>query len=89
MPWRAVVSLSLVLLFAGCGTDPEDLADRATRIFQECLERNGVVATELRVTVSDDRLVEAVAAQIVEGQSLYEPAVRLACIEEVETNLTQ
>ena len=72
-----------ILVLAACGLAPD--AASATTTFVECLERNGITAEDVSVTLADDGSVEGIEAVIVdEGDVAYEPAVRLACIEEVE-----
>lgn len=59
-------------------------SDTATAIFRDCLERNGVVAEEVTVTMNADS-IESISLQVVsEGEVPYEPNVRLACSEEIE-----
>jgi hypothetical protein len=57
-----------------------DLAD-PTSIFVDCLERNGVVAQDVEVTLDADSSVASIGARQ-EGDVAYEPSVRLACTEE-------
>lgn len=73
----AAVALGL----AGCqGLD----SDAASVRFADCLERNGVQAEDVVVTMRAGS-VEGVSLVIVsEGDVAYEPTVRLLCTEEVE-----
>lgn len=80
---RLVAGAAAILILAACELAPD--AASATTTFVECLERNGVVAEDVRVTLADDGSVEGIEARILEEADVaYEPAVRLACIEEVE-----
>ena len=80
---RIVTGAAAILILAACELAPD--ASSATTTFVECLERNEIVAEDVNVTLADDGSVEGVEAVIVdEGEAAYEPAVRLACIEEVE-----
>jgi hypothetical protein len=75
-----------LLILAACELAPD--AERATTRFVECLERNGVVAEDVSVTLAGDGTIEGISAVIVEeGDVPYEPTVRLACTEEVENAL--
>lgn len=80
----ALVCLSLVL--ASCSDVPD--SQRATEIFADCLQRNGVEVQDLDVTLNADSSVGSISATIVsEGDVPYEPTIRLACTEEVELDL--
>ena len=80
---RLSTGVAAILVLAACELAPD--AASATTTFLECLERNGIVAEDVSVTLADDGSVEGIEAVIVdEGDVAYEPAVRLACIEEVE-----
>ena len=75
-----------LLLLASCSSDPDP--QRATEIFADCLERNGVEVQDLEVTLNADGSVGSISATIVsESDVPYEPTVRLSCTEEVELNL--
>jgi hypothetical protein len=77
-----VVVLVLAVVLVAC-THPDD--GRASDVFAECLRRNDVVAEGVEVTLNSDGSVAEVSATIIsEGGVTYEPAVRLACTEEVE-----
>lgn len=73
----AVTAVSL----AGCqGLD----SDEASGIFADCLERNGVEAQDVEVTMNAGS-VDGISLVILgEGDVAYEPTVRLLCTEEVE-----
>jgi hypothetical protein len=59
--------------------------EEATARFVDCLERNGIEADGVSVTLDADGGVATIEAQIVsEGDVAYEPAIRLACTAEVE-----
>ena len=58
--------------------------DEASVIFAECLERNGVVAEDVVVTMDRGSVGEISLVILSEGDVAYEPALRLACIEELE-----
>ena len=74
------------LLFASCSSAPD--SRRATEVFAECLERNGVEVRDLEVTLDADGLVGSISATIIsEGDVSYEPTIRLACTEEVELDV--
>lgn len=74
------------LVLASCSDVPD--SGRATEIFADCLERNGVEVQELEVTLKADGSVGNISATIVsEGDVPYEPTIRMACTEEVELNL--
>ncbi|HXV71421.1 MAG TPA: hypothetical protein VEB69_08470 [Acidimicrobiia bacterium] len=75
-----VIALSLSLF----ACSPPD-SGRATEIFADCLQRNGVEAEDVEVVLNSDGSVGSISARIVsEGGVAYEPTVRLACTEEVE-----
>lgn len=79
---RSVAACAIIgIAVLGCqGQD----SDTATSAFVECLERNGVVAEDVEVTMSGGS-IEGISLLIVsEGDVPYEPTVRLACSEEVE-----
>lgn len=74
-----------LLVLTSCSSTPD--SDAATETFAACLERNGVVAEDLEVTLNADGSVGSISATIVsEGDVPYEPSIRLACTEEVERN---
>lgn len=83
----ATLLLLLCAVFvASCSRTPD--SQRATEIFADCLQRNGVEAQNLQVTVDADGSVGGISLTIVsEGDTPYEPAVRLACTQEVESSL--
>ncbi|HEY5652437.1 MAG TPA: hypothetical protein VIW46_13405 [Acidimicrobiia bacterium] len=75
----AIVVVSIV----GCrGLD----SDEASKIFADCLERNGVEAEDVVVTMDGDTVGEISVAILSERDVAYEPALREACTEEVELN---
>lgn len=81
---RIAIVVALVTV-AACG-DARLNDDEATAIFVECLERNGVEARDVRVTLNDDGTVGTIEALIVsEANAEYQPAVQLACTQEVES----
>lgn len=81
---RIAIVILLLLTVASCGNTGPD-ADDATATFVECLERNGVEALDVRVTLDTDGRVSGIEAVIVsEADAAYEPAVRLACTQEIE-----
>jgi len=89
--WRRNGSLAILvfvcslLVLASCSGAQD--SERATEIFAECLERNGVDVQDLEVTLDADGSVGGISATILsEGDVSYEPTVRLACTEEVELN---
>lgn len=85
-PRSAGFLLALSLLLASCTEVPD--SEKATGIFADCLQRNGVEVENLELTLNEDGTVAAVSARIVgEEEVPYEPTVRLACIEEVDLNL--
>lgn len=74
-----------VLVLASCSDVPD--SGRATEIFADCLERNDVEVQDLEVTLNADGSVGSISATIMnEGAVPYEPAVRMACTEDVELN---
>lgn len=80
---RLIAAAAAVLILAACELAPDSAG--ATTSFVECLERNGIVAEEVSVTLANDGSVEGIEAVIVEeGDVPYDPTVRLACTEEVE-----
>jgi len=79
-----LVCSSLVLV--SCSDIPD--SRRATDIFADCLQRNGVEVQDLEVTLNADSSVGSISATIVSEDDVpYEPTVRMACTEEVELNL--
>lgn len=81
---RIAIIIALVAVVA-CGNSRLD-DDEATAVFVQCLERNGVEARDVRVTLNEDGTVSSIAALIVsEANAKYEPAVQLACTQEVES----
>lgn len=82
--FSTVLAAGAALLLVGCGGPPLDAAE-ATASFVESLERNRVVAETVEVELDDDGKVETLAVVILsEDDVAYEPAVRLACTEDVE-----
>ncbi len=80
---RSFVVIALSLTLTSCTTAPDD--DEATSTFADCLERNGVEAESVEVTLNSDGSVASISANILsEGDVAYEPIIRLACTEEVE-----
>lgn len=84
---RAATLLLICAFFVtSCSKTPD--SQRATEIFADCLQRNGVEAQNLQVTVDADGSVGGISLTIVsEGDVPYEPTVRLACTQEVESDL--
>lgn len=73
----AMVAVSLV----GCqGLDSEE----ASRIFAECLQRNGVEAEHVVVTMDGDAVADISLLILSEGDVSYEPELREVCTDEVE-----
>lgn len=80
-----VLAAAAALMLVGCGDEPALDAAEATAKFGECLDRNEVVYEGLEVELDADGSLASLAVQILsEGEVAYEPAVRLACTEEVE-----
>lgn len=74
---------ALAASIVGCqGLD----SDEASRIFADCLERNGIEAEDVVVTMDGDMVGEISVVILSEGDVAYEPALREACTEEVEAN---
>lgn len=66
------------------GNSPLDAAEASAR-FGECLDRNGVTYQNLVVELDTDGTVGTISVTILsEGDVAYEPAIRLACTEELE-----
>lgn len=84
--WLVVWSALLLVAVGACGDGPDRMTDEeATSRFADCLERNGVEAATVSVTLDADGGIGTIQAQIVsEGDVPYEPTVRLACVAEVE-----
>ena len=81
---RGTVVGLLLIAVPSCGGSVLD-DDEATAAFVQCLERNGVEARDVRVTLDSDGTVSGIEAVIIsETGAAYEPAVRLACTQEVE-----
>lgn len=75
-----------IFVLASCSDVPD--SGRATEVFADCLERNGIEVQDLEVTLNTDGSVGSISATIIsEGEVAYEPTVRIACTEEVELNL--
>ncbi len=83
--WSIIATaIALTAVLSSCS--PPD-SDRATRVFADCLERNGVEADSIELTLNSDGSVASVSVIILsEGEVAYEPTIRLACAEEVELN---
>lgn len=80
-----VVLTSTSLMLASCGGPPDDA--EATRVFTECLSRNGIEAERVEVTMGSEGHVEEISLAITsEGSVAYDPTVRLICTEEVEAS---
>lgn len=87
-----LLAIALIALSAlvACGDDDAPNSDApnseaATAQFVACLERNGVTAEAVTLTLNDDGTVGTIEAQILaESDAPYEPAVRLACTQEIE-----
>lgn len=77
--------LAALLALAAAACTPQRDASSAIGVFEDCLERNGVRAGDITLSLDGGGRVESLSATIVEeGDVPYEPAVRLACIAEVE-----
>ena len=86
VPVVGSILVCLALVLASCSEVPD--SQRATEIFADCLQRNGVEVQDLEVTLNADRSVGSISATVVsEGDVPYEPTIRIACTEEVELNL--
>jgi hypothetical protein len=59
-------------------------SDEASAIFASCLERSGVQAEDVVVTMDGNSISEISLLILSEGDVPYEPAVRLSCTDEVE-----
>lgn len=82
-PVSRLLLIAVALVTAACEPSPD--AERATTTFVECLERNGVIADDVSVTLTRDGRIEGIEATIIEEADVpYEPTVRLACTQEVE-----
>ena len=80
---RSIVVALLSLSIVSCGA-PND--ERATKVFADCLRRNGIVAEGVEVTMGRDGKVGGYAATVVsEGNVAFDDLVP-GCIEEVELN---
>ena len=80
---RLSTILFFVLLVGACQSAPS--SDEATATFADCLQRNGITAEDVAVTMGSDGVIEGIAAVIIsEGDVAYEPTLREACTEEVE-----
>jgi len=78
--------LCSIFVLASCADVPD--SGRATEVFADCLERNGVEVQDLEVTLDADGSVGSISATIIsEREVAYEPTVRMACTEEVELNV--
>lgn len=78
--------LGSILVLASCSDVPD--SGRATEVFADCLEQNGVEVQDLEVTLNTDGSVRSISATIIsEGEVGYEPTVRMACTQEVKLNL--
>ena len=74
------------MFVTSCSTTPD--SERATELFADCLQRNGVEVQDLEVTLDEDGSIAGISAEIVsEGDVAYEPTVPLACPQEVESSL--
>ena len=77
------VIVAVGVSLAGCqGFD----SDEASKIFADCLERNGIEAEDVVVTMDGDTVDEVSLVILSEGDVAYEPTLREACTEEVEAN---
>lgn len=75
--------LALAVASLGC-TEPDHA--EATEAFRECLQRHGVEAESLSVRVDGNGQIESIELTILsEGDVAYEPAIRLACTDEVNS----
>ena len=81
---KSLAALAIVVVsVVGCrGLD----SDEASKIFADCLERSGVEAEDVVVTMDGDTVGEISVMILSEGDVAYEPALREACTEEVELN---
>src|SRR5690606_6329833 len=84
-----VLAAGAAFILVGCGGETPLDAAEATARFGECLDRNGVSYEDLEVEMDGDGTVGTISVGILsEGDVAYEPAIRLACTEEVETLAT-
>jgi hypothetical protein len=74
----AVLAVGLVACEGGLDSD------EASAIFADCLERNGIEAQNVEVTISDGTVEDISLGILSEGEIPYEPVVRLQCTDEVE-----
>ncbi|MGB7861356.1 MAG: hypothetical protein WBM90_12730 [Acidimicrobiia bacterium] len=80
-----LASLVMIVPVVSCSTTPDN--EKASETFADCLDRNGVIAEGVEVTVGSNGKVEGISLRILsEGDIGYEPALRLSCTEEVELN---
>ncbi|HSJ36211.1 MAG TPA: hypothetical protein VLB85_14260 [Acidimicrobiia bacterium] len=80
-----VLAAGAAFILVGCGGETPLDAAEATARFAECLDRNEVVYENLEVELDADGTVGTISVGILsEGEVAYEPAIRLACTEEVE-----
>ena len=83
MTKESLVAFAVALMtLVGCQSGLD--SNEATRIFAECLERNGIEAQDVEVTITDGRVEGVSAAILSESDAAYEPVVRMLCIDEVE-----
>lgn len=83
MTTRLSITLLFVLLVGACQSAPS--SDEATAVFADCLQRNGITAENVEVTMGSDGVIEGISAVIIsEGDVAFEPTLREACTEEVE-----
>lgn len=89
MRYRAlmlITTVALVIVATGCTDDQNVDTEQATSVFIECLDRNGIEARDVRITLNEDGTVATIEAEILnEADVAYEPAVRIGCTQEVES----
>jgi hypothetical protein len=78
---RVLLAVVITLSLVSCRSLD---SDEASTIFASCLDRNGVQAEDVVVTMDGDSVSEISLMILSEGDVAYEPTLRLSCTEEVE-----
>lgn len=82
---RRVLAAAMLVLFLGACSKPDSA--RATEIYADCLERNGIEAEGVEVKLNSDGTVASISERwLTEVDTDFAVTVRLGCTAEVEAS---
>lgn len=81
---KALAAATLIALLGAC-SEPDPA--RATKIYVDCLERNGIEAEGVEVTLNADGSVASISERwLTEVDTAFAVTVRAGCTAEVEAD---